>query len=427
MRLGFLLTLVFVCTSSATVYDFTEFKRLYAPESTSPLPPSTSVLIKYSKLTEVEKYFFLEKYFQLSKVKKVATKSLLVRATPVQLRQLLAEFPSRILRSESKLNLVEISVPKFYEVDEFFEKVQNRFPAILIEKNLKLELYNSFESAFEDKSFPYESYFETFSGRLPINIRDYRVCVIDTGIEPHEDLPLITVDRSDSDGHGTHVAGILAGIRGNQKGVKGIAKLLSISSYQAIGNPLEGTLMDLLTAMEQGRREQCKLFNLSLGFPGYSRILYETLSEYGRQGLILVAAAGNSGTDQDVLPASHPMVIGVGSFSTPNKISDFSNRGNNLLISLPGEDIYSTSPGNSYSRKSGTSMAAPILTGIIAMYNSRLRTPVTLNQWLDLLEFHGSESNKSLSVTHRPLLIERLLSDMTSYLKLKDLQNEEED
>jgi subtilisin family serine protease len=185
-------------------------------------------------------------------------------------------------------------------------------------------------------------------------------------------------DPMDDHGHGTHVAGIAAASN-NKEGIVGIAynaKIMAIKAGNASGYFLQTDIAEaILYAYEQG----ADVINMSFGGRGVSFLVQEALSvAYTRS--VLVAAAGNDGMPNQpcplgapIFPAAYPYVIGVMSTNPSNGISSFSNTdciSYNAIeydVFAPGEGILSTLPNDRYAAWSGTSMAAPIVSGIAAL------------------------------------------------------------
>lgn len=224
------------------------------------------------------------------------------------------------------------------------------------------------------------------------------VAVIDSGVGPHDDLRNVCGDEDSSIGHGTHVAGIIAG---SGAGRGGIAPAAYIRSYRVFGDPSTGIArnFDIHRAIEQAVEDDCHLINLSLKVerdfdPGHDdKVLSRAIEDAADNGVLIVAAAGNDFRRFVAFPARHPDVIAVSAMGwepglpanaydrwpvstdrgDPNKdlfFASFSNEGDVDLIG-PGVGVVSTVPHNRYAPMSGTSMACPAITGMIARILSR--------------------------------------------------------
>ncbi|WP_341250022.1 S8 family serine peptidase [Euzebya pacifica] len=178
--------------------------------------------------------------------------------------------------------------------------------------------------------------------------------------------------NGDGEGHGTHVAGIVAATMGNTVGTAGLAphaRLLDLRFLDAAGN---GTTSDAIAAInvaidlvEAG--VDLRVFNASWSGNGYSSSLAQAIAEAEAAGILLVAAAGNEGADNDTTP-TYPCgyaaanVICVGATDRHDNVSSFSNHSTiSVDVGAPGTAIHSTARGGGTTVMNGTSMAAPLV------------------------------------------------------------------
>ncbi len=199
-------------------------------------------------------------------------------------------------------------------------------------------------------------YHDEFTGR--ISALSYNTLTNQTGLEAVED----------DSGHGTMVAGIIGAIKDNSKGIAGIAQNVKLMVIKA-NNPGEGTFQDssIVEAIYYAVDYGADIINLSLGGT-YPNPLTKTAVAYAvNHGVAVVGAAGNDGTDELIYPASFPDVISVSAVSSDRTISDYSNFGEEIDIAAPGTEIVTTAMDNGYASVSGTSFAAPQVSGILAL------------------------------------------------------------
>lgn len=219
-----------------------------------------------------------------------------------------------------------------------------------------------------------------------------KIAIIDSGIDTDHDefggkiSPLSYNSRTkqvglsyieDDTGHGTMVAGIIGAKHDNLKGIKGVMSQVTLLIIKAnnVDNPSttdtdESTLYadssiieGIYYAVEQG----ADVINLSLGGKSLNPLTQEAVEYATSQGVILVAASGNDGTNDKIYPASFDDVISVSSVGQTKVISSFSNFNNKVDISAPGESIVTTFLENDYMLASGTSFAAPQVSGVIGL------------------------------------------------------------
>ena len=183
------------------------------------------------------------------------------------------------------------------------------------------------------------------------------------------------------DEHGTHVAGTIAAQGNNSAGVSGVnwdAQVMSLKFLGANG----GNTLDAVEAINYAVNKGVKISNNSWGGGGYSQALYDAIKNADAAGHLFVAAAGNGGTDgvgdnndtTPSYPASYnlPNVISVAATNNKDTLGSFSNFGTTSVdLAAPGVDIVSTYPEGGYGFMSGTSMAAPHVTGVAALMKSR--------------------------------------------------------
>ncbi len=181
------------------------------------------------------------------------------------------------------------------------------------------------------------------------------------------------------DDHGTHIAGIIGAVSGNGKGIVGVASNVNVKIMSLKvngGKKSEGNSANAVKAIEYAEKMGAKIVNISWGTYSYSTELYETIKN---SSMLFVCAAGNDGNDNDtkpMYPASFDLdnVISVTYVNASGKLTNGyggSNPGGNygantVDMAAPGKDILSTVTGG-YTYKTGTSMAAPFVSGVAAL------------------------------------------------------------
>jgi len=201
-----------------------------------------------------------------------------------------------------------------------------------------------------------------------------RVGIIDTGINYlHPDLSgnvrqgISTLDGHpsfmDDYGHGTHVAGII-GANGNY-GALGINPYVDFYIVKAFDKKGSANLSDIIEGMDWLTRWQVDVINMSFSTNETNTTFLRAIQGIHRRGIVMVAAAGNDGGDVNY-PARLPEVIAVSAIDKNDEIAGFSSSGPEINFCAPGVDIKSTWLSNGYAVKSGTSFAAPHITGTIA-------------------------------------------------------------
>jgi subtilisin family serine protease len=207
---------------------------------------------------------------------------------------------------------------------------------------------------------------------------DVVVAVLDTGVDrSHPDLAgrvLAGYDfvgndsnTADNHGHGTHVAGIIAASGEDGAGVAGVAWRVKVLPVKVLDDSGGGKYSDVIAGVRYAADNGAAVVNLSLGGGTRSQALQEAVDYARSRGAIVVAAAGNDALTSLSYPAACDGVIGVGAADEEDRPASFSNRGEGLDLVAPGVSIYSDSPGGGYEYMSGTSMAAPQVSGAFAL------------------------------------------------------------
>lgn len=170
----------------------------------------------------------------------------------------------------------------------------------------------------------------------------------------------------DDSSHGSHVAGIAAAHTNNSIGVAGVAWETPVMALKALNASGDGQASDIAAAILYAADNGARVVNLSLGDDQEYQAITDAVAYARSLGLLLVAAVGNGSTAVEY-PAATPGVLAVASSDNNGLPSDFSNRGPEVDLAAPGEDILSANKNNSYSSLSGTSMSTPHASGVAAL------------------------------------------------------------
>jgi subtilisin len=237
------------------------------------------------------------------------------------------------------------------------------------------------------------------------------VGVVDSGVGPHPDLlvagGLNTVTGENPtafgsngpDGHGTHVAGIIAARGGAPTGMTGVTPGATLRSYRVFGKNAEtASNFSIAKAIDAAVADGCDLINMSLGGGPQDPLTSEAIAEARAAGVVVLAANGNDGREPVSFPAAFDLCLAVsamgrkGTFpprtatqdavarptgkDKSNFVAAFSNIGEDTDLTGPGIGVISTVPGG-YTVMDGTSMACPAATGAAARHLSN--NPQILN------------------------------------------------
>lgn len=173
---------------------------------------------------------------------------------------------------------------------------------------------------------------------------------------------------TDENGHGTHVAGIIAAKR-DGLGVTGVSPDAVILPLRVLNADGAGWLSDIAAAIDYAVANGSQVINLSLGGTSDYPLIRIAVENAISRGVVVVAAAGNSGAGAaPSYPAAYQGVLAVAATTESNRIATYSNGGTYIDVAAPGSDILSSWPfGSGYARLSGTSMASPQVAGLAAL------------------------------------------------------------
>lgn len=288
----------------------------------------------------------------------------------------------------------------------------------------------------------------------PNLLKVVKVAVLDTGIDsthpdlvgsivPGYDFINNTYTPQDGNGHGTHVAGIIAAQAANPDGYTGVAPGVKIMPLKVLNNAGEGTTADLVAAIKYATSHGARVINMSLGSYGSSKLVHDAIKEAIAANILVVAAAGNDGnnwintesaqlddnptTDKvrytalTSYPALYDEVISVGALvqlsDTTLTVADFSNT-MKVDVAAPGVNIYSTAIPTTqnptrYAVKHGTSQATPFVSALAALIVAN-DPDITVNNLRAVIE------NSAHSVNNLSMAFSDVLREGSAYLYPSD-------
>jgi subtilisin family serine protease len=234
------------------------------------------------------------------------------------------------------------------------------------------------------------------------------IAIVDTGVDyNHPELTggrvRIDLDRDfinndndamDDHGHGTYCAGIAAASTNNARGIAGICQGCQILPVKVLDSEGSGDAESVSKGIQYAAQAGAKVISMSLGYPaecGCSRTVALTINYAYESGSLLIAASGNEYIKSMLsYPAASPRVLSVGASDHKDLEADFSNRSPALDIMAPGKDIYSLNRNNSYRSASGTSAAAPHVSGVAGLVWSTRPELTNAQVWYIL--YHSADN-----------------------------------
>ncbi|TWT07053.1 S8 family serine peptidase [Planococcus sp. CPCC 101016] len=304
----------------------------------------------------------------------------------VETDQVIVTFKEELKSEPEELDIVSVKtveteeiatlkVPEGETVETYTKELEARTDVKRVEPDYLVQLTHT-------PNDPYFNYFQYHHDNIETErawdktkgSSDVVVAVLDSGFDlNHQDLTnqIISAYSTSSTGfsvddHGTHVAGIIGSSIDNYAFGAGVAPETSIMAIDVFEGEFAYTtdvVEGIYTAVSAG----ADIINMSLG--SYeSSYYYNNAIQYAYQnGVVIVAAAGNDATTRTHYPSSYDNVISVGSTTSYDGSSSFSNYGYDIDIVAPGSGIYSTLPYGSFGSMNGTSMASPVVAGVAAL------------------------------------------------------------
>ncbi len=212
-----------------------------------------------------------------------------------------------------------------------------------------------------------------------------KIAVIDTGVTIIPELSGQILsgynfinnsnNANDDNGHGTFISSIIASKVNNSIGIAGINDRVNILPLKVLDSEGKGFLSDLIKAIQYSIDQNVSIINLSLASTSFDPILNNIIESAYQRGVIVVAAAGNSGiniTSPNVSPLNNDgnknWVVGVGAIDNKGNRPNYSNYGLGVDVVVPGDKILGYNNNNVLEYRSGTSMAAAIMTGVLSAW-----------------------------------------------------------
>ncbi|AHA30811.1 S8 family peptidase [Exiguobacterium sp. MH3] len=175
---------------------------------------------------------------------------------------------------------------------------------------------------------------------------------------------------TDPDGHGSHVAGIIAANADNLYGIQGINPAASLIPIRVLDAHGQGSTSDVARGILHAVKKGARVINLSLEMDEKSRAIEDAIAYADQKKVLVVAASGNDGAKTISYPARYAHVLSVGATDRKDIRASFSNRGKGLDLVAPGVEIPSYIGDGELAYSSGTSMAAPHVAAVASLLMS---------------------------------------------------------
>ncbi len=284
---------------------------------------------------------------------------------------------------------VEVKISSNTTMEDAIESFKENKSVKYVQPNYKYSLKNN--GVYNDPSYGY--HMDLIKAKEAWSLVESKgnitkVSVIDTGVDiKHEDLQKNLVSNSsyirtlggkristiyDSGEHGTHVTGIIGATYGNGIGISGVASGTNnnLVKIMVVGTSSDGYNLytsDVIEAINYSKENGAKVINMSFGGEGRDRAMEAAIKDAYDSGIVLVAASGNDSVNTYSSPSDFKEVISVNASNVYNKAMYWSDYGTYKDITAPGYNIMSTLPGDIYNVSSGTSMASPVVSAVVAL------------------------------------------------------------
>ncbi len=282
------------------------------------------------------------------------------------------------LRALERINAYVIQLPEGFSIPEIPPS-----PIVVNIEQEQVAAVSQAGTAPNDPRFAEQWYMPVIGlptawGSVDASTQPITVAVIDSGIcgthpdlggrlLPGYDFVENDTDPQDDFGHGCGVAGVIAANFNNVEGIAGVAPNVQIMPLRVLDGRGLGGYSIIAEAIIYAVDNGADIINLSLAGPSPSFLLEDAVAYAAESGVVVIAAAGNNGTEGAWYPAAYPSVIAVGSVEKDLSVSSFSNFGDDIDVLAPGRDILTTSTNNGYQLMTGTSFAAPLVSGLAAL------------------------------------------------------------
>lgn len=307
---------------------------------------------------------------------------------------------SEVLSTIEACDLAVAEVPEGETVESFIDTLEAQPNVEYAEPNY----FYTIDATVSDPRYSEQWYLNKINipntWDMTMGLPDIKVAVLDTGIDlthpefsgqifAQEDMVYYDGNAQDDSigekcyGHGTHVAGIIGAKPNNGQGISGVAPGVSLIAVDVFDGDGAWTY-DVIEGIQYAVANGADVINMSLGGPGTSTSFENAITDAVNKGVVCVVAAGNDNTSIYYSPSDCTDAISVIATDQNDKRAAFSNFGPLKDISAPGVDILSTYPIGSYKYLPGTSMASPIVAGVVALMRS-LNPDLTVAQVKNIL------------------------------------------
>jgi thermitase len=286
-----------------------------------------------------------------------------------------AAIGAQVVQELPEIGVLRLRLPKGLSVERAIQQLRGSSGVVFAEPNYLLRLAH----IPNDPMYPLQWNLPKISSEAGWDVSrgssSVLIAIVDTGADlDHPDLAAKLVQGydfvngdsvpEDDHGHGSHVAGIAASATNNAVGIAGVGYDCRLLPIKSMGSDGTGSTSDVAAGVNWAVTQGAKVVCLSLGSTSTSSTMSAAVSNAWNNGVLVVAAAGNDGSQQQFYPAAYPNAIAVGASDSNDQRASFSNFGAWVDVAAPGTSIRSTYRSAQYAVMDGTSMAAPHVAGL---------------------------------------------------------------
>ena len=296
-----------------------------------------------------------------------------------------ASIGAKTLRDMPEIGWQKVSLPATVSMDRATRYFRSLSTVAAVEPVAKRKLFLTPNDAKYSQQYAPQNIGMPAAWEYSLGSPEVVVAVIDTGVRAsHQDLAANLVsggydyangdaDISDGFGHGTAVSGCVSAVTNNNLGIAGTGWNVKVYNVKVFSDGAGTTSNDVIVkGILDAANRKVRIINMSLGGPGATQAELDAVNYALDQNCLIVASAGNEGTNVPNYPASFPGVLSVGATDSADKQADFTSFGPTVDVAAPGVQVLTTTFGgdSEYSKVDGTSFSSPITAGALALMAS---------------------------------------------------------
>ena len=288
-----------------------------------------------------------------------------------------------VLNKNAQNSDYEETVETKYLTNSEATQLESQNENVIVEKNLKIK--GSWDDNYVDPDKVSDDWNIKMINMKSEDVKEksnkVKVALIDSGVDECEGIQVkerynlvpsesgVNPVYDDITGHGTAIASIICGSKDTDRNSYGINENIDLYSIKIMDGDNTAPLDRVIEAIYKAIEYKVNIINMSFGTTQYSEALHQAIKDANEEGILIIAAAGNTGTEGGNVeyPAAFPEVMAVGAVNSNAELSDISADGKEIDVVAPGENVKTASSFGLETVSSGTSMAAPHVVGLASI------------------------------------------------------------